>query len=112
MLLKLNVVIGSTRPGRVGPSVARWLNDAASQGGQFAPELVDLADFKLPLLDEAAHPGMRRYANEPTKRWSASVASADAFVFVTPDTITFRPPPLLMRSRCSCTSGGTNLPAC
>lgn len=91
MPLKLHIVIGSTRPGRVGPSVARWLKEAASRHGQFAVELVDLAEFKLPLLDEAALPAMRRYANEPTKRWSASVASADAFVFVTPEYDYFPP---------------------
>ena len=58
-------------------------------------ELVDLADFDLPLLDEAAHPATRQYANVPTKRWSASVASADAFLFVTPEDDYFAPAALV-----------------
>ena len=95
MTLKLNIIIGSTRPGRVGPVIARWLSEAAAEHGKFAVELVDLADFDLPLLDEAAHPATRQYANEPTKRWSASVASADAFLFVTPEYDYFAPAALV-----------------
>ena len=95
MALKLNIIIGSTRPGRVGPVIAQWLKEAADKHGKFAVELVDLADFDLPLLDEAAHPATRQYANEPTKRWSASVASADAFLFVTPEYDYFAPAALV-----------------
>jgi NAD(P)H-dependent FMN reductase len=93
--LKLNIIIGSTRPGRVGPFIAKWLKEAADKHGKFAVELVDLADFELPLLDEAAHPARRQYANEPTKRWSASVASADAFLFITPEYDYFAPAALV-----------------
>lgn len=95
MTLKLNIIIGSTRPGRVGPVVARWLREAAAEHGAFAVGLVDLADFDLPLLDEAAHPAMRRYANASTRRWSASVASADAYLFVTPEYDYFPPAALV-----------------
>ena len=95
MKLKLNIIIGSTRPGRVGPAVAQWLKEAAEKHGKFAVDLVDLADFHLPLLDEAAHPAARLYANEPTRRWSASVASADAFLFVTPEYDYFAPAALV-----------------
>lgn len=95
MSLKLNIVIGSTRPGRAGPVVARWLQGAATKHGKFGVELVDLANFGLPLLDEAAHPMARNYANEPTKRWSASVDSADAFLFVTPEYNYFAPASLV-----------------
>ena len=95
MALKLNIIIGSTRPGRVGPVIAQWLKEAADEHGKFAVELVDLADFDLPLLDEAAHPATRQYSNLPTKRWSASVASADAFLFVTPEYDYFAPAALV-----------------
>lgn len=95
MALKLNIVIGSTRPGRAGPVIAQWIRDAAIGHDKFDVELVDLADFALPLLDEAAHPKTQQYANEPTKRWSASVASADAFLFVTPEYDYFAPAALV-----------------
>ena len=95
MALKLNIIIGSTRPGRVGPTVAQWISEAAVEHGMFEVELVDLAAFGLPLLDEAAHPKAQHYVNEPTKRWSASVASADAFLFVTPEYDYFAPAALV-----------------
>lgn len=100
MALKLNIIIGSTRPGRVGPTVARWVHEAALEGGQFDVELVDLADFDLPLLDEAAHPAMQKYEHEHTKRWSRSVASADAFLFVTPEYDYFAPAALVNAIQC------------
>lgn len=95
MPLKLQVIICSTRPGRVGPSVARWFHEFARAHGQFDVELVDLADFKLPLYDEPVHPRMQQYAHDHTKRWSASVSRADAYVFVTPEYNYSAPPSLL-----------------
>ncbi|WEX07880.1 NADPH-dependent FMN reductase [Chelativorans sp. AA-79] len=95
MSLKLNVVIGSTRPGRVGPAIAQWFKDFAAAHGKFQVELVDLADFHLPLLDEASHPRLQQYEHEHTRRWSRSAASADAFVFVTPEYDYFPPASLV-----------------
>ena len=94
MPLKLHVIICSTRPGRVGPAVARWFHGFARQHGGFDAELVDLADFKLPLYDEPVHPRMQQYEHEHTKRWSASVAAADAYVFVMPE-YNYMPSPAL-----------------
>jgi NAD(P)H-dependent FMN reductase len=95
MTPKLNVIIGSTRPGRVGPSVAKWVRDLAVETRQFDVELVDLAEFNLPLLDEPAHPATQRYVNNATKRWSASVDSADAYIFATPEYDYFPPAALV-----------------
>ncbi|GAB2907661.1 NAD(P)H-dependent oxidoreductase [Paralcaligenes sp. KSB-10] len=92
MVLKLHVIICSTRPGRVGPSVAHWFNDYAAQHSEFEVVLVDLADFNLPLYDEPHHPALRQYEKEHTKAWSASVSAADAYVFVTPE-YNYGPPP-------------------
>jgi NAD(P)H-dependent FMN reductase len=95
LILKLNMIIGSTRPGRAGPVVAKWLHQTAIDHNKFAVELVDLAEFDLPLLDEATHPALRAYSNDTTKRWSANVASADAYVFVTPEYDYFAPAALV-----------------
>ena len=84
-MLKLHVIIASTRPGRVGPAIGNWFHEFALKHGTFEVELVDLAEVNLPLLDEAAHPMQQKYEHEHTKRWSASVDAADAFVFVTPE---------------------------
>lgn len=92
MSLKLHTIICSTRPGRVGSSVAEWFNTAATEQGGFESELVDLADFNLPVYDEPNHPRMQKYEHDHTKAWSESVSKADAFVFVIPE-YNFCPPP-------------------
>lgn len=81
----LQIVIGSTRPGRIGPSIAAWFAEKAREHGDFEVEVVDLADFGLPIFDEPHHPMQRRYTQPHTKAWSASVDRADAIVFVHPE---------------------------
>jgi NAD(P)H-dependent FMN reductase len=97
MPLKLQTIICSTRPGRVGPSVAVWFNDFVKQHGKFEAVLIDLADFNLPVLDEPNHPVMQKYQHEHTKAWSASVAAADAYAFVTPE-YNYGPTPALVNA--------------
>ena len=48
-------------------------------------ELVDIADYKLPLLDERIPPSLGRYEHQHTKTWAEKIASFDAYVFVTPE---------------------------
>lgn len=91
---RLHTVIASTRPGRIGPAVARWFHEFASSHETFDAHLVDLADFNLPVFDEPKHPRFRQYEHEHTKQWSASVNAADAFAFVTPE-YNYGPPPSL-----------------
>ncbi len=97
MAPRLHTVLASTRPTRIGPTVAKWFHEFARQHGKFDAHLVDLADFDLPILDEPEHPSRRKYRNEHTKKWSASVNAADAFVFVTPE-YNYGPPPSLLNA--------------
>ncbi|MDH7799546.1 MULTISPECIES: NAD(P)H-dependent oxidoreductase [unclassified Beijerinckia] len=89
---KLHVIITSTRPGRIGPAVGKWFNSYAQKHGGFDSTLVDLADFNLPVFDEPMHPRMQKYEHAHTKKWSESVKSADAYVFVVPE-YNYNPPP-------------------
>src|SRR3954467_4525184 len=95
--LKLQVLIASTRPGRVGGKIGAWAFEAAKKHGKFDVELVDLVEVNLPIFDEPKHPRLRQYEHEHTKRWSAIVERADAFVFVTPE-YNFGPPPSLLNA--------------
>ena len=81
----LQIIIGSTRPGRVGPSVAEWITAAAAAHGHFAVEVVDLAEVNLPMFNEPRHPRLRQYEYQHTKDWSATISRADAFIFVIPE---------------------------
>jgi len=97
MARRLHVVISSTRPGRVGPSVAQWFNGFAAAHGGFEAVLVDLASFNLPVFDEPEHPRLRKYQHAHTRAWSESTRQADAFVFVMPE-YNYGPPPSLVNA--------------
>lgn len=95
MALNLKIIIGSTRPGRVGPTIAKWVEETAKAHGAFEVETVDLADLNLPLLDEATHPAAQSYEHQHSRRWSKIVDGADAFIFVTPEYDYFAPASLV-----------------
>ena len=81
----LQIIIASTRPGRVGPSVASWIHQRAIAHGGFDVELIDLAEVNLPMFDEPKHPRLHQYVHQHTKDWSATIGRADAFIFVIPE---------------------------
>jgi NAD(P)H-dependent FMN reductase len=84
-MLRIAIIVGSTRPGRNGESVARWTSEVARSRKDAEFELVDLKDYNLPLLDEPMPPIMGKYSQPHTKRWAAKIGAFDGFVFVTPE---------------------------
>ncbi|MBF4636005.1 NAD(P)H-dependent oxidoreductase [Agreia pratensis] len=84
-MTKIAIILGSTRPGRNGEAVAKWVRDIAVKRDDATFELVDLADFPLPHFDEPGSPAWGNYQNEHTKAWSAKIAQFDGYVFVTPE---------------------------
>ncbi|MGO4536028.1 NADPH-dependent FMN reductase [Leifsonia sp. 2MCAF36] len=84
-MTKIAIIIGSTRPGRNGEAVARWVHENASKRAGVEYELVDLKDWDLPHLDEAMPAAMGQYAGEHTKAWAAKIAEFDGYLFVTPE---------------------------
>lgn len=83
--VRIGIIIGSTRPGRVGDQVAKWVLEHASARSDAEFELVDLAEFALPHLDEAVPPSMGQYAQAHTRAWAEKVDSFDGYIFVTPE---------------------------
>jgi NAD(P)H-dependent FMN reductase len=81
----LRIIVGSTRPGRVGPAVADWITDRAREHGGFDVQVTDLAELNLPIFDEPNHPRLHQYVHQHTKDWSEVVEGSDAFIFVTPE---------------------------
>jgi NAD(P)H-dependent FMN reductase len=84
-MTKIGIILGSTRPGRNGEAVAKWVLEIASQRTDAEFELVDLLDYKLPHLDEAIPASAGQYANAHTIQWAEKIASFDGFVMVTPE---------------------------
>lgn len=81
----IQVIVGSTRPGRVGRKIANWyINDLDIPAGSTV-EIVDLADIELPLLDEVMPAMYGQYANEHTKKWAETIDKADGYVWITPE---------------------------
>jgi NAD(P)H-dependent FMN reductase len=85
--MKVQVIIGSTRPGRVSEKVAKWVALEAKELPDTTTELVDLADYELPFLDESISPQYNpdRKPNAVAKKFLDKLAEADAYVLVTPE---------------------------
>ncbi|MET3697859.1 NAD(P)H-dependent FMN reductase [Bacillus oleivorans] len=74
--LKIGIILGSTRQGRVSPQVGEWVKGIADKRGDADYEIVDIADYKLPFLGETdgSEPGIAA--------WNEKLASLDGFVFI------------------------------
>ena len=84
-MLKIAVVIGSTRPNRKADAIGKWVMDQVASRTDANYEILDLLDHPLPLLDEPFPPGMQKYIKDHTKAWSAVVAKYDGYIFITPE---------------------------
>ncbi len=84
-MTRIAIIIGSTRPGRNGESVARWVLEHAEKRDGVEYELVDLAEWNLPHLDEPMPAAAGQYANDHAKAWAAKIAKFDGYLFVTPE---------------------------
>ena len=67
-MTRIGIIIGSTRPGRNGEAVARWVYDIATKRDDAKYELVDIKDFDLPHLDELVPPSLGQYTQPHTLR--------------------------------------------
>ncbi|SDM18515.1 NAD(P)H-dependent FMN reductase [Nonomuraea maritima] len=83
--LKVTIIVGSTRPGRKADTVARWVHVLAAGRDDATFEVVDIADYALPHLDEPMPPRGGQYSRPHTRTWAEKVGSFDAYVFVTPE---------------------------
>jgi NAD(P)H-dependent FMN reductase len=84
-MLRIAIIVGSTRPGRNGEAVGKWAYDIARKRTDAEFELVDIAQFNLPILDEPLPATSGEYGHDRTRVWSAKIASFDGYVFVTPE---------------------------
>ncbi|GAB3431452.1 NADPH-dependent FMN reductase [Actinophytocola sediminis] len=89
-MIRIAVIVGSTRPRRRTEVAADWVVQIARRhpevvAGKVEIALVDLVDYGLPLLDEPVSAAWGDYRKEHTRRWAETVDSFDGFVFVTPE---------------------------
>ncbi len=94
--MTIAVIVGSTRQGRFSEQPARWILELVRRR-DIEGRLLDLRDYPMPFFDEAvtpAMPGRGPYSNEVVQRWTAEIAAADGFIFVTPE-YNYGPPAVL-----------------
>ncbi|MFE9323469.1 NADPH-dependent FMN reductase [Nocardia sp. NPDC006982] len=84
-MIRIAIILGSTRPNRNGPQVAQWVLDSASRRSDAEFELIDLRDHPLPHLDEPVPPMFGPSVHEHTRAWAERIAPFDGFVIVTPE---------------------------
>lgn len=82
-MTKIGIILGSTRPGRVGAQVGTWVHEMATARDDVEFELIDLLDHPLPHLDEALSPMLGQYEHEHTRDWARTMGACDGYVFVT-----------------------------
>lgn len=83
--LRIGIVVGSTRPGRRADRVAAWVGQAVTARSDIAVQMLDLAGFGLPLLDEPVPAAVGDYRQPHTLAWARAVGGCDGFVFVVPE---------------------------
>ena len=85
--IKIKVIVGSTREGRVSDRPARWIAEEAKKMEGVDVEILDLRDYPLPFFNEAQSPSMitEPYANPAVQKWTQKIAEGDAFIIVTPE---------------------------
>ena len=82
-MYNLKIISSTVRPGRKGPVIVAWIAEKAVQNGNFNVEVLDLGEINLPMMNEPQHPRLKKYEHEHTRKWSAKIEEADAFIFVT-----------------------------
>lgn len=90
----VGIIVGSTRPGRVGKEIADWMAGIARRNADVDVDLIDLVDLALPFLDEPNDASTGIYTRQHTRDWSARVQRLDAILLVTPEYNNSFPAPL------------------
>jgi len=86
-MLKIGIITGSTRSGRVNPQVASWVNNISQKmGTEHHFEIVDIQEYNLPIFEgntPAIFTEVRETEN--VKKWSEKINELDGFIFITPE---------------------------
>ena len=79
--MKVKVILGSTRQGRIGDKIATWVME------HIEAELLDLREYPMPFFDEPISPSQLKdpYTNPAVVKWTAKIADGDAFLIITPE---------------------------
>jgi NAD(P)H-dependent FMN reductase len=80
---KIGVIMSTSREGRFADRVSSWIMEQAAAHGRASYQSVDLRDYPLAFFNEAVPPLYAPAQNEMAKRWNATMAGFDGYIFVT-----------------------------
>lgn len=83
--LRISVIVGSVREGRISLPIAHWVMDRIATRAEFDAELLDLAEWDLPMFAEPYPPGSGRYTGEKQRVWAEKIGAADGYILVVPE---------------------------
>ncbi len=84
--INIKIIVGSTREGRSGEKIAKWIEGIASKRKDFKYEILDLKQLNLPWYTEATSPAYANdYSDSLVKKWSEEISNADGIVIITPE---------------------------
>jgi NAD(P)H-dependent FMN reductase len=83
--LRLQIIVGSTRPGRFADKPVAWLKDRIAGRDDFELDVLDLRDHPLPFFDSPMSPArtLRDYPNEDIAKLGKRFDEADGYIALT-----------------------------
>jgi NAD(P)H-dependent FMN reductase len=82
--LRISVIVGSVREGRISLPIANWVMERIAAREEFEGELLDLAQWDLPMFAEPFPPATGRYS-ERQRAWAEAIGAADGYILVAPE---------------------------
>jgi NAD(P)H-dependent FMN reductase len=86
-LIKVKIIIGSTRKGRFSEKVAKWVFEKVKNINGIEAEILDLKDYPMRFFDEPVSPAFNkeRHKDDIVQKWANKISEGDAFIIITPE---------------------------
>lgn len=87
-MLKIKVIVGSTRPGRFSEKVLPWLHAELANHPELEVEVLDLKENPLPFFESPMSPAYIEngdYGNDAVNAWGKKIAEGDAYIMISPE---------------------------
>src|SRR3989338_33689 len=86
-VLRLKIILGSTRPGRFSEHAGAWALEQTKKNSGIEAEILDLRDYEMPFYNETVSPSYKQapYKSEAVEKWSKKIGEADGFIIISPE---------------------------
>lgn len=83
--LTIGIIVGSVREGRMSLPIANWVKAQIDARDEFAADLLDLAEWQLPMFAEPNPPATGKYTGEKQRAWAATISPLDGYILIAPE---------------------------